>query len=100
MMDLRCRVVVGCLVFRWRPYASWCYSVIMTKLLEQAVARVKELPEAEQDAIAQIVMDEIESERRWDELFARSPDKLLKLADGACAEHEAGGSQELDPERL
>ena len=51
-------------------------------------------------AIAQIVMDEIASERRWDELFADSPDKLRNLADRAWAEHEAGGSQELDPDRL
>jgi hypothetical protein len=72
----------------------------MTKLLEQAVAKARELPEAEQDAIAQIVMDEIESERRWDELFAKSPHKLRKLADRAWAEHEAGGSQELDPDRM
>ena len=67
----------------------------MTKLLEQAVSKVKELPKAEQDAIAQIVMDEIESEQRWDELFAKSLDKLRKLADRAREEHEAGGSQEL-----
>lgn len=72
----------------------------MTKLLEQALAKARQLPEAEQDAIAQIVMDEIESERRWDELLARSPDKLQKLADKAWAEHESGGSQELDPDRL
>ena len=68
----------------------------MTKLPENAVARARELPEAEQDAIARIVIDEIESERRLDELLANSPDKLRKLADRAWAEHEAGGSQELD----
>lgn len=72
----------------------------MTKLLEQAVAKAGALPEAEQDAIAQIVLDEIESERRWDELFAQSPEKLGKLADKAWAEHEAGLSEELDPEQL
>jgi hypothetical protein len=72
----------------------------MTKLLEKAVAKARELPEAEQNAIAQIVIDEIESERRWDELLAKSPEKLRKLADRAWAEHEAGGSQELDPDHL
>lgn len=72
----------------------------MTKLLEQAVAKARELSETEQDAIAQIVMDEIESERQWDQLLAKSPEKLGKLADQAWAEHEAGGSQDLDPDRL
>ena len=80
--------------------AIWCYSGGMTKLLEQAVAKAQELPEAEQNSIAQIVIDEIDSEQRWDELLAKSPEKLQKLADGAWAEHEAGGSQELDPDRL
>ncbi|HEX8525190.1 MAG TPA: hypothetical protein VF669_23265 [Tepidisphaeraceae bacterium] len=72
----------------------------MTKLLQEAIARVRELPEREQDAIAQIVLEELESERRWDELFARSPEKLEKLADKAWSEHEAGKTQELDPEQL
>ena len=72
----------------------------MTKLLEQALAKVQSLPAAEQDALAQILLDEIESERRWDELFAKSPEKLRKLADSAWSEHETGGSEPLDPDRL
>ena len=72
----------------------------MTKRLEDAITKVRQLSEAEQDAIAQIVLDEIESERRWDELFVRSPEKLASLADRAWAEHEAGGSEELHPDRL
>jgi hypothetical protein len=72
----------------------------MTKLLEEAIAKVRELSDAEQNAVAQIVLDEIESERRWDERFAGSPEKLRRLADRAWAEHEAGRSEELDPERL
>jgi hypothetical protein len=72
----------------------------MTRLLEEAIARVRQLPETDQDAIAQIVLDEIESERRWDELFIKSPQKLEKLADQAWAEHEKGQSEELDPDQL
>jgi len=72
----------------------------MTKLLEQALAKARELPEAEQNAIAQIVIDEIESDRQWDKLIVGSQEKLQKLADRAWAEHEAGGSQELDPDGL
>jgi hypothetical protein len=72
----------------------------MTKPLEDAIAKLRQMPDEEQDAIAQIVLDELESERRWDELFAKSPEKLRELADRAWAEHEAGGSEELDPDRL
>jgi hypothetical protein len=72
----------------------------MTKLLEKAIESVRELPVAEQDAIAQIVLDELESERLWSERFAASSEKLRKFADGAWAEHEAGKSEPLDPDKL
>jgi hypothetical protein len=72
----------------------------MTKLLEQAVDQARQLPESEQDAIARLVLDEIESERKWDRLFAKSPEKLSRLADQAWAEQEAGLSEELDPDGL
>ncbi len=58
------------------------------------------MPESDQDAIARLVLDEIESERRWDGLFAKSPERLSELADKAWEEHEAGLSEELDPDKL
>lgn len=72
----------------------------MTELLEQAIARLKTLPSSEQDAIATMIIEELEDERRWDESFARSPDLLAKLAAEAMTEHRAGKTQELDPETL
>jgi hypothetical protein len=44
----------------------------MGKLLEKVVAEAKKLPEQEQEAFAAWALAELESERRWDELFARS----------------------------
>lgn len=72
----------------------------MTELLERAIARLQTLPESEQNAIASIILEEIEDERRWDEAFSRSPDILAKLAASAMAEYHAGETQELDPETL
>lgn len=72
----------------------------MTELLERAIARLQTLPESEQNAIASIILDEIEDERRWDEAFSRSPDILEKLAASAMAEYRTGKTQELDPETL
>lgn len=72
----------------------------MTELLEQAIAKLKTLPNHEQDAIAAMILEELEDERRWDESFARSEDLLAKLAAEAMAEHRAGKTQELDPEAL
>jgi hypothetical protein len=72
----------------------------MTDLLERAISSLKTLPEEEQNAIAAIILDEIEDERRWDEAFSRSPDTLAKLAAFAMTEYRAGKTQELDPETL
>jgi hypothetical protein len=72
----------------------------MTELLEKVISKLKTLPTNEQDAIATMILDELEDERRWDESFARSPDLLAKLAAEAMTEYRAGKTQELDPEKL
>ena len=72
----------------------------MTELLERAIARLQTLPASEQDAIAAMILEEIEDDRRWDESFSRSPNVLAKLAVSAMAEYRAGKTQELDPETL
>ncbi len=64
------------------------------------MAKVEIPPEAEQDAIAEIVLAEVEAQRKWEAAIAKSPQKLGKLADKAWREHEAGQSRELDPEKL
>lgn len=72
----------------------------MTKLLEQAFAEAKKLPEDEQDALANFLLEELASERRWTRAFSDSQDVLSQLADEALAEYHAGKTQELDPEAL
>lgn len=72
----------------------------MTELLELAIARLKTLSASEQDALAAMILEELEDERRWDEAFARSPDILAKLANEAMAEHRAGKTLDLDPETM
>ena len=51
----------------------------------------------EQDALTEWLLDELESERRWEEAFLKSTDTLDRLADEALAEHRAGRTQDLDP---
>ena len=62
----------------------------MSKLLEEAVAEVRKLPDVEQEAIASLILAEIEDEQRWDESFSRSPEKLKALADRAAEQVRAG----------
>ena len=67
----------------------------MTRLLEQALGEVAKLSAAEQDAMAAIVLDELASEKRWSESFARSQDVLAKLAEEALIEHAEGRTKPL-----
>jgi hypothetical protein len=43
---------------------------------------------------------ESDSERRWDDLFARSEALLAKLAGEALKEHCQGRTEKLDPDKL
>jgi hypothetical protein len=72
----------------------------MTELLEQAIARLKTLPSGQQNAIAAMILEELEDEILWDKAFANSQDSLAQLAAEAMAEHRAGKTEELDPEKL
>jgi hypothetical protein len=72
----------------------------MTKLLEHAFQEAAKLAPEEQDALANRWLAEIADEQRWELLFANSQDELARLADQALAEHQAGLTQPLDPDRL
>ena len=71
----------------------------MTALLEKAINRINALPPEEQDAVASLILEEIESEKRWDELFAGSQEQLAQIAGQAIADYKAGKTKPLDPER-
>jgi hypothetical protein len=70
------------------------------KVLEQAVTELTKLPESEQEVAGAWILAELDSERRWDDLFARSPDLLAELAAEAIREDEAGLTEPPDPEKL
>ena len=72
----------------------------MSKLLEKAFEEASKLPEEEQDALLRILLEELASERRWDELFASSGDLLSEFAKEALEEHRAGRTEEFDPDKL
>jgi hypothetical protein len=55
-------------------------------LLEKALAEQARLSEAEQEAIATLILDEIGAERGWEERFAKTEDQLGALVRLARAE--------------
>jgi hypothetical protein len=72
----------------------------MTTLLQQAFAEAAKLPIAEQDLLASRLLAELTAENDFDEAILRSSGKVADLAREALAEHRAGLTEELDPERL
>jgi len=52
----------------------------MNKMLERALAAVKEPPDAQQEAIAANILDDLEAERNWEERFAKSQDHPARLS--------------------
>jgi hypothetical protein len=59
--------------------------------LEKALAAFAKLPEADQEAIGQTILDEIESERHWRTRFANSQNKMADLSRRAV-KHIARGT--------
>ena len=71
----------------------------MTKLLEKAFEVATKLPPDQQDAVAAIVLDEISSEQRWDDAFAKSQDVLSALAQEALRDYEIGKTTPINSDR-
>lgn len=72
----------------------------MTHLLKKAFEEASRLGAAEQDAVGQWLLDELASDRQWDNALHGSADALAKLADEAREEHRASQSRRLDPDNL
>jgi hypothetical protein len=72
----------------------------MTKLLEKAFKEASKLPVVDQNALAKWVLEELEAEKKWEQMFAKSEDVLDKLADEALAAHKKGKTKPLDIDRL
>jgi len=72
----------------------------MTKRLEKAFEEASKLPQREQDALAEWLMEELASERRWEELLARSQDRVAEMADEARKKYREHRTKKLSPDEL
>ncbi len=68
----------------------------MTELLKDVLAKLAKLPAQRQNEIAALLLAELEADERWDELFAKSQDKLEVLADEALDEYARGKTRPFD----
>jgi len=72
----------------------------MTILLEKAFKKASQLSKVEQNVFAKWIIEELETEKKWEGMFAESEDLLDKLADEALAADKQGKTQSLDISKL
>lgn len=74
----------------------------MTPMMAALIDEIAAMPAAAQNELAELIRAELESERRWDALFAdpRSENVLSMLAAEALAEYNRGETLPLDPEAI
>ena len=68
----------------------------MTQALSVAVASAAKLPDEEQNVLAAILLEEMESEERWSALFSGSQNLLEQMASEAIQDFQAGRVQPID----
>lgn len=67
----------------------------MSRLLEDALRKVGELSEDEQNAIASQILETLADEEAWEALLRRNRPRLRELAEKALDEHHAGNTRPL-----
>jgi hypothetical protein len=72
----------------------------MTQLLKKAFQEASKLPVVDQNALAKWLLEELESEKKWEKMFAESEDVLDRLADEAIRAHKRGKAKPLNIDRL
>jgi len=72
----------------------------MTKTLQRAVKKVSALPSRDQEAFARWMLRELAEDARWSRTLRRTRGRLRQLARAALADHKAGRTRTLDPDRL
>lgn len=72
----------------------------MTLLLEQAIEKLLHIPVERQDTIASLILDAIADEDRWDLAFAKSQDKLSKIATRVRQDIKTGRVKKLGIDEL
>jgi len=72
----------------------------MTHLMEQAIERLRAVPESQQESLARFLLNELENDDRWSASTAQHADALTRLAEGVLADDARGDSEALNPEKL
>ena len=72
----------------------------MTKLLEEAFKKASQLPVIEQNSFARWILEELEAEKKWNNIISDSESLLDELTDEALEERKRGATESLDIAKL
>jgi hypothetical protein len=72
----------------------------MTRLMEQAIERLRAMPESKQDQLARFLLAELEEDEKWSRCTAEHEEKLKGFVEKMLADDAGGDSEPLDPDRL
>lgn len=72
----------------------------MTKTLEKAIERLQQVPEDRQEALAALLLHELDEDECWARSTAANAEKLRVLAEDVLASDRRGECGPLDPDEL
>jgi hypothetical protein len=72
----------------------------MTKALEEAIERLKQMPEDRQDSLAQLLLHEIDEDELWQQYTAKHAGKIQGLVKEILEAERRGECEPLDPDNL
>lgn len=72
----------------------------MTRLMQQAIDRLRALPEGQQDRLAEFLLHELAEDERWAQSTQQNAGKVKDFIGKILADDAAGRCSPLDPDRL
>jgi hypothetical protein len=72
----------------------------MTRLMQQAIDRLKALPEGQQDGLAEFLLHELAEDERWAKTSSEQSGKLKALVGRILDDDSKGKCTPLEPDRL
>ncbi|HEX3600003.1 MAG TPA: hypothetical protein VHU84_07655 [Lacipirellulaceae bacterium] len=72
----------------------------MTKALQDAIERLRQAPEDRQDALAALLVHELEEDERWASSTAAHSEKLGGFVQDVLEASRRGEYEPLDPDQL
>ncbi len=72
----------------------------MTTLLSKAIKRIQVLPQELQDELAEQLLEDLESELKWQKTLAKPQTKLDKLANQALRDSSEGKTKKMGFDEL